>query len=296
MSGQVLNALTIDVEDGRQLLHWKMTGDVIPPSPKVVCETESLLAILSAHNVRATFFVLSNVAETFPDLVRRIDDAGHEIASHGLSHSLVYRQSPAQFREETRRAKDLLQAIIGKPIYGYRAAEFSITKRSWWALDILAEEGFVYDSSIYPIAGKRYGVASFPLEPHGIRTRQNNAILEFPLTAIERWGRRWPVAGGGYFQFSPYWLTRAAIREVNQRGRPAVVYLHPYEFADNKLKLRVPLSKLSPRACFVYIRHSTIRNFARESLRHRFIRLLHDFRFVPIKELVQNVQIDKRVL
>lgn len=290
----MLNALTIDVEDWRQLLHWKMTGEVISPSPAVVNETNSLLGVLSTYNVYATFFVLGNVAETFPELVRRIDDAGHEIASHGLSHSLIYRQSPEQFREETRQARELLECIICKPVRGYRAAEFSITEQSWWALDILAEEGFVYDSSIYPMAGKRYGVPDFPLEPHLIRTTQDKTILEFPLTAIERWGRRWPLAGGGYFRLLPYWLTQAAIREVNQQDRPAVVYLHPYEFADSRL--HVPLSRPSPKAFLVLLRHSTIHNFARQNIRNRFTKLLHDFRFAPVRELIQNVQIDKRIL
>lgn len=290
----MLNALTIDVEDWRQLMYRRMTGNTVSPYLAVVDETRFILDVLSTYNIRATFFVLSNVAKAFPELIRQIKDAGHEIASHGLSHTLVYRQTPVQFRKETRMAKELLESIIDEPVHGYRAAEFSITKQSWWALDILAEEGFAYDSSIYPVAGTRYGVPNFPLEPHLIRTSHDNSILEFPLTAIEWWRRRWPVAGGGRFRLLPYWLTRAAIRAVNRQRRPAVVYFHPYEFAQNKL--HVPLPKLSLRAGLTFITYSTFHNFAREQVRHRFIKLLSDFKFAPIGELVQHVRVNEKVL
>ena len=281
----MLNALTIDVESWQQLFYKKLTENVISPTPKVVDDTAYVLDILSANNVRATFFVLSNIAETFPDLVRRIDRAGHEIACHGYSHSIVYHQTPPEFREETRRAKNLLQEIIGKPIHGYRAAEFSITKNSLWALDILAEEGFIYDSSIFPIAGRRYGIGDFSLERQLIKTAQGNTILEFPLTSVVWCGKRWPVAGGSYFRLLPYWLTRAAIRKVNRQGRPAILYFHPYEFAENKLDATIP--KPPPRANFTYIKYSTLHNFARERLRKNFTKLLGDFEFVPISELIR---------
>ncbi len=281
----MLNALTIDVESWQQLFYRKLTGNVISPTSKVVDDTAYVLDILSANDVRATFFILGNVAETFPDLVRRIDRAGHEIGCHGFSHSIVYHQSPSEFREETRRAKNLLQEIIGKPIHGYRAAEFSITRGSWWALDILAEEGFTYDSSIFPISGKRYGIGDFSLGRTTITTGQGNTILEFPLTSVVWRGKRWPVAGGSYFRLLPYWLTRAAIREVHLQGRPAILYFHPYEFAENKLD--AALLKPAPRTYFTYIKYSTLHNFARERLRKNFTKLLSDFKFVPIRELVR---------
>ncbi len=279
----MLNALTIDVESWQQLFYRKLTGNVISPTPKVVDDTAYVLDVLSANDVRATFFVLGNVAETYPDLVRSIDRAGHEIACHGFSHSIVYQQSPSEFREETRRAKNLLQEIIGKPINGYRAAEFSITKDSLWALDILAEEGFSYDSSIFPISGKRYGIGDFSLERKVIETGQGKTILEFPLTSVVWLGKRWPVAGGSYFRLLPYRLTRAAIRKVNLQGRPAVLYFHPYEFADNKLDAALAV----PKTNITYYKYSILHNFARERLRKNFTKLLGDFKFVPIIELVR---------
>ena len=288
----MLNALTFDIEDWRQLIYHKITGEIISPKPEIKDETKGLLDLLHIHNVKATFFVLANVAETFPQLIRLIDNEGHEIASHGLSHRRVYSQSPTEFRNETRRAKQLLEEIIGKPIYGYRAAEFSITKQSLWALEILAEEGFAYDSSIFPIAGMRYGLPDFPLAPHKIRTNNSN-ILEFPLTAITRWRRRWPVCGGGYFRLLPYWVTRSAIKEVNRQRRPAVVYLHPYDLARGKL--RVPRTRLSLKTCSVFLRYATIHNLARDALRERLKKLMHDFSFAPIKELLNDVTREQRL-
>lgn len=279
------NILTVDVEDWRQLVSWKMTGEKIASSPQVIEETESLLDTLAAHRTHGTFFVLSNVAEAFPDLIRQIDREGHEVGSHGFSHSLVYRQTPEQFRDETRKAKALLEGILGKPIYGYRAAEFSITKQSWWALDILAEVGFTYDSSIYPIAGKRYGIADFPLAPQRIQTDLGRALTEFPLTAVEQWRRRFPVAGGGYFRILPYAVTRAAIRRVNVQNRPAVVYIHPYEFAASAL--HVPLKGSMFRRGYFAARYTLIHNLGRGRLRRRFDTLLNEFTFAPVREVIE---------
>ncbi len=284
------NILTIDVEDWRQIVSWKLNDVTLPPSPNVVVETQRLLATLAAHRAAATFFVLSNVAATYPELIREIDRAGHEIASHGWSHSIVYRQTPAEFRAETRRAKHLLEQVIGKPVYGYRAAEFSIVERSQWALDILADEGFTFDSSIYPIPGRRYGIPGFSLAPCCLQTGTGRRIIEFPLTAIERWGRRWPVAGGGYFRLLPYPLTRAAVRNVNQHKRPAVTYFHPYEFATSSL--RVPLAGPLPRCAFMFVRYMVVHNLARAQMVGRFERLLRDFEFVPIRELIASVPTD----
>lgn len=281
----MLNALTIDVEDWRHIVQWKLTGRVIPPDPAVVEETHRVLELLAAQDIRATFFVLANVAERYPDLVRRIDAAGHEVASHGWSHKLVYRQSEAEFRTETRRAKETLEAILGKRVLGYRAAEFSITDRSWWALDVLAEEQFTYDSSVFPIKGRRYGVPSAPRGPHVIRTRGGSSLWEVPMTAASWGGRRWPVAGGGYFRITPYSVTRAAIQQVNANGDPAVVYLHPYEFATRRLSIarqRLPL-----RSRIRLLRYSLFHNLARTAVRARFAQLLHDFQFVPVIELLQ---------
>lgn len=282
-----VNALTVDVEDWRQLVYGKLTGRTMPPAPEVVRETEDVMDLLEGRGVKATFFVLANVVTAYPALIRQIDARGHEVASHGFSHRRIYLQSPAEFLEETRRAKALLEDAVGKPVLGYRAAEFSITRRSLWALDLLAEAGFVYDSSIFPIDGQRYGIPDFPLDAGALRTPGGQTIMEFPLTAIEAWGRRWPIGGGGYFRFMPYRLTRAVLRRTNRTGRLAVVYLHPYDLA--RTRLRAPHAPLTARRGMILLRHSAVHNVGRARFRRRFTTLLTDFPFRPLRELLAGV-------
>ena len=281
-AGATLNLLTLDIEDWRQLIRLKFTGEVCSPGREVVDETNALLQALADRNVHATFFVLANVAVTFPELVRLIHQQGHEIASHGYSHERIYRQKPEQFRAETRKAKSLLEDIAGAQVLGYRAAEFSITAQSWWALDVLSEEGFAYDSSVFPIAGRRYGVPNAQLAPHRIHTRSGNTLWEFPLTAVELWKYRLPVGGGGYFRLTPYGLTRLALEHVNQQGRSAVVYLHPYEFTEEKLEIALP--KLSLRQRLILARYSRLHNLGRKRLCARFRKLLVEFRFLSVRD------------
>lgn len=288
------NALTIDVEDWRQLVLWKMSGEVVPPSPDVVGEMDYILDTLATRRIQATFFILANIAQHFPDLVRRVRDSGHEIACHGWSHSLIYRQTPEVFRDETFRAKQLLERVTGDSVRGYRAAEFSITRASWWALDVLAEAGFDYDSSVFPITGRRYGVPDSPLDVHTVETEGGRRITEVPMTAVEWFGRRWPAAGGGYLRLFPYAVTAGAIREVNLRGRPAVVYVHPYEFAPRML--RSPVAARSWRAYKTLVRTGLVHNLARGGIRHRFERLLDEFSFSPVERLVQRVDRSQTVL
>ena len=277
----MVNALTFDVEDWRQLVRWKMTGVRLPPAAQTLVETRWILDALARHGVSATFFVLDNVAETFPGLVREIRDAGHEVGSHGLSHELVYRQTPELFRQETRAARRRLEDLTGEPVLGYRAAEFSVTRRSWWALEILAEEGFTYDSSVYPIAGRRYGVPDFPLVP--TRMAEAGGLLEAPLTVAEWAGRRWPAAGGGYFRLFPYAWTHAAITGANRAGRPAVAYFHPYEFAGPRLKVALDLPL---RRRVALLRYSVVHNLFRARVRARFHQMLTDFCFAPLRDVL----------
>jgi polysaccharide deacetylase family protein (PEP-CTERM system associated) len=231
-AGEV-NAMTIDVED---YFHVAALSEVISRKDWSKMEyraernTERLLEIFAQHNVSATFFVLGWVTQRSPGLVRRIHAAGHEIACHGLTHELVYRQTPEVFREETRASKAMLEDAIGEPVLGYRAASYSITAESLWALDILCELGFRYDSSIFPIAHDRYGIPGASTRPGRIRSPNGSEIVEFPLTTRKVLGMRVPVAGGGYFRLLPYWFTSWALRGVNEHDRlPFVFYLHPWE-------------------------------------------------------------------
>jgi polysaccharide deacetylase family protein (PEP-CTERM system associated) len=274
----VKNAMTVDVED---YFHVAAFAHVIPRSTwgsrelRVERNTSRLIDLFQERDIRATFFVLGWVAHKVPALIRAIHRAGHEIGSHGMTHELVYRQTPEQFRAETRESKALLEDLIGRPVRGYRAASYSITDRSRWALDILAEEGFDYDSSIFPVRHDRYGIAGAARHPGPVKTPSGRDLLEFPLTTASIAGVRVPVAGGGYFRLLPYWLTRYGLGSVNRIERsPFVFYLHPWE---------IDAGQPDVAAGFVSrFRHYT--NIARCEPRLR--QLLDDFRFGTMEEVL----------
>lgn len=273
----MLNALSFDVEDYFQVAalasavdrsSWEST-----PS-RVERNTELLLEILASSNTRATFFFLGWVAEKEPQLVRRVAAAGHEIACHGYSHRLVYEQTRAEFREETLRSKALLEDQAQVSVLGYRAASYSITRRSLWALDTLIEAGFVYDSSIFPVRHDRYGIPDAPRAPHLIQ-RDGGRLVEFPPSTAQLPGVRLPVAGGGYFRIFPYGITRWAVRRVNAEGLPFIFYLHPWEIDPGQPRVRVGwLSRF---------RHYTNLDHCEARLR----RLLSEFQFAPAREVLE---------
>lgn len=231
-SSAIRCAMTVDVED---YFHVSAFERSIAPSewgnwPSTVeRNTHRLLDLFDEHRIQATFFVLGWVAEHHPGLVREISGRGHEIASHGYSHRLVYRQTPDVFRDETHRSKHLLEDQAQVAITGYRAASYSITRQSMWAVDILAELGFTWDSSIFPIRHDRYGIPDSPTRPYRIRTGTGAELLEFPLTTASVGPLRLPAAGGGYFRLYPYWLSSWLFgRAAGQQGA-AIFYLHPWE-------------------------------------------------------------------
>lgn len=196
---------------------------------RVERNTHVLLDMLAERRIHGTFFVLGWIAKRHPELVREIAQGGHEIASHGMNHQLIYNQSQAEFREETRAAKRLLEDLCQVEVIGYRAATYSITLKSLWALDILAEEGFLYDSSIFPMHHDRYGIPHAKLVPHRVDTPRGNSIVEFPISVLKYAGITLPVAGGGYFRIFPYALTHWALKKLNTLGQEFVFYIHPWE-------------------------------------------------------------------
>ncbi|MCK6458961.1 MAG: DUF3473 domain-containing protein [Planctomycetes bacterium] len=223
------HALTVDVEC------WYHAENLRPVAPRsawdgletrVAGSTELLLDLFDRRGVKATFFVLGDAAAREPGVVRAIAARGHEVACHGWSHELVYRQTPEVFRDETRRAKAFLEDLAGAAVTGYRASTFSIVERSLWALDILAEEGFLYDSSIAPVRHDRYGIPSSPRAPHLRTLASGAAITEFPVSCGSLMGLRLPV-GGGFFRLLPLGWTRGALAS---RQTPGTIYLHPWEF------------------------------------------------------------------
>ena len=226
------NAFTVDVEDYFQVEGFAKAIDRSSWEgfrTRVGESNSLLLDILARHKVRATFFVLGWVARKHPEIVRQIVASGHELASHGMSHRLVYTQTPEEFRRETRDAKALLEDLAQRPVVGYRAATYSITSRSLWALDVLCEEGFRYDSSIFPMRHDRYGIPDAEPKPHVLTTPGGGRLVEFPISVLRYGGAKIPVAGGGYFRLFPYQFTRWALRKLNLQQQEFVFYVHPWE-------------------------------------------------------------------
>jgi len=272
------NALTVDVED------WYHSVLEIEPSDWPRCEdrvvptTERLLACLEAAGARATFFVLGHVAERHPELVPAIEGRGHEIACHGYAHRLAYTLKQSEFRDDLRRSLDLLGAQARGAIRGYRAAYWSITRRCPWALDILAEAGLAYDSSIYPTRTGLYGVPDAPRQPFLLRTASGRELVEFPPSVLRFPVRNVPFAGGIYLRLLPYWFVRWALRRFGRSGRPALVYIHPPEF--DPAKPRVGGLSLPRR----------VLHYARLGAFHvKVPRLLAEFAFAPLGELLERL-------
>lgn len=278
----IINALTVDVEDYFQVAAF---AEQIRPSDwdnqplRVERNTLRLLDLFDEYQTQATFFVLGWVAERLPGLVREIVSRGHEIASHGYSHRLIYDQQPEVFRQETLTSKGLLEDQAQKPVRGYRAASYSITNRSLWALDILAEAGFIYDSSIFPVRHDRYGIPDAEEAPHRLDTPGGHQLVEFPLSTAHVLKYRLPVAGGGYFRLYPYSLTRAGLKQVNRRKMPFIFYLHPWEIDTGQP--RIDGSWLSR------FRHYNNLNKCESRLR----RLLQEFTFAPAGRVLESMQL-----
>jgi len=236
------NAVTCDVEDYFQVesLRSVVSRESWQTMPsRLERNTERVLDLFDQAGVRGTFFVLGWCAERRPGLVRRIAEAGHEIASHGFAHRMITEQSPEEFRADVRRAKALLEDLGGQAVVGYRAPTFSITERTLWAVDILAEEGYGYDSSIFPIRHDRYGIPSAPRHIHVRHGRNGATLVEFPPTTLRILGWNFPVAGGGYLRLLPVRLVHRALLAVNREGLPAIVYFHPWELDPEQPRLAV---------------------------------------------------------
>lgn len=272
----ITNALTIDVED---YYHVSAFDSVIgyenwsSQESRIEDNVGQMLDILAQEGVRATFFVLGWVAEHFPDTILAIHRAGHEIATHGYAHQLIYEQSPQEFRADLRRSLDVIEGLIGERVLGYRAPSFSITEQSMWAVEILDAFDLRYDSSIFPtepLVHSRYGLPGSPNQPYRIR----GDLWEFPITTFRLLGRDLPVGGGGWLRHYPYPLTRWGLRRVNADGRPAVVYVHPWELDPGQPRLNG-----SRWSQFLHYRNL-------DKTAQRLRALCRDFQFAPIREVL----------
>ncbi len=271
-SNGVKNALTIDFEDWYQGLEisyseWDKFED------RIEMVGDKLLRILDEAGTKATFFMLGYVAEKHPAIVKRIEAEGHEIGTHGFSHTLIYKQEPGLFQQELTRAIHYLEDLTGKKVLGHRAPFFSITKDSLWALDILGELGIKYDSSIFPVLNYRYGIADAPRFPYKIK-REKFEFMEFPISTLKLPGFTMPISGGAYFRIYPYQVTKQAIRSVNRSGQPVTFYLHPWELDPDHPRIDVPR------------RIALTHYFNLGSTERRLKKLLCDFEMAPMKEVL----------
>jgi len=272
------NALSIDVEDYFQVHAFEAVvrrADWKSYPGRVERNTHLVLRVLRQEDTRATFFVLGWVADHYPHLVAQIADEGHEIATHGYWHELIYRQTPQGFAADVQRSLEAITSALctsgNSPILGYRAPSFSITRESLWALDVLRDHGIRYDSSIFPLlAHDRYGIP----DASRFLYQVGDGLWEVPVSTVRLLGRNWPVAGGGYFRLYPSWLTRWGIQRINAEGHPAVVYLHPWEFDPDQP--HIPgVGSLSRFRHYVNLTRT-------ESRLHH---LLREFDFGPISEV-----------
>ncbi|MCF6218085.1 MAG: DUF3473 domain-containing protein [Gammaproteobacteria bacterium] len=281
---KISNAMTIDVEDYFQVSAFAANVDYAnwgDYESRVVKNTHVILRAMSDAQRQGTFFVLGWVAEREPQLVKDILSEGHEVACHGYSHQLIYNQTPEIFYQETRKAKEILEDIIQKPVEGYRAASYSITKESMWAMDILGDLGFTYDSSIFPVYHDRYGVPDAPKHPYQHTLSNGSSIVEFPISTKKLLGYQLPVAGGGYFRVYPYPFSRSMLASINKKeNKPFVFYLHPWEVDPEQPRIKTSLLSRT--------RHYMNLNRCET----RFRALLQDFEFTTMANVLSGLGFD----
>jgi polysaccharide deacetylase family protein (PEP-CTERM system associated) len=270
----VRNGISVDLEDWFSLVRRRIWGVDEPPTARVVSATRRLLDLLDSAGTKATFFVLGNVAATFPELVREVAERGHEIGTHGYSHFRVDAIGGERFRDELRTSREAIERACGRRPVGHRAPEFSVTAATPWAFEVMASEGLSYDSSVFPIRHRRYGIPGAPVGPYSI-----GKLRELPLATLIVAGRRIPAAGGGYLRYFPYAMIEGAVRQANRRGDPAVIYLHPYEFDPEPLRFAggAPTAR---GTLFI-----AMQNAFRYRMPSRLSRLLAAFPFGPLGEL-----------
>ncbi len=279
------NILSVDVEDWFQV---EAQNETIKFSEwhnfkmRVMPNVLRLLGMFDRHGVHATFFILGWVAEKIPDLVDHIVQRGHEVASHGYGHRFAAKQTSEEFRADLEQSLTVLAQSYDGPIHGYRAPSFSLGEQTPWAWDILADLGFAYDSSIFPIHHDTYGSPHLPRHPFRLVLNDGREIDEIPMTTIRLFGHNLPAAGGGYLRLFPHWYTRLAIRRINREGMPAVIYIHPWEIDPGQ-----PRTRLSPIRRF---RHYT--NLG--TTEYKLEQLLSEFNFGTIWDYLQSTDSDRR--
>ncbi|MGE5112772.1 MAG: XrtA system polysaccharide deacetylase [Acidobacteriaceae bacterium] len=275
-----LHGLSVDVEDYFHVEAFtsQITPDSWPDFPsRVVSNTRKLLELFARFDAHGTFFVLGWVAERYPEIVREISAAGHEIGCHSFLHRRIHRLTPDEFRADTRRAVAAIEYACGERPVAYRAPTFSIVRKTLWAIPILAEEGFLYDSSVYPVLHDLYGIPSAPRFPFRWQIDDSKTLCEIPPMTVRVFGRNFPACGGGSLRNLPMWFHRwAARRIVESDRRPILIYLHPWEIDPQQPRIAAPLKSR--------LRH--YRNI--EQMQARLSELLRGRKFVPLGTILQS--------
>jgi len=282
-----VHLLTVDAEDWYQLISRKYADGTSCRPDILARQLDRLLGLLKKHRCRATFFCLGVSMVDHPDLVRQIADAGHEIASHGWGHEPVREIGWDRFRSDLRRSLDWLSEVSSKQVVGYRAPEFSVDADHLDQFyDVCLEEGLRYDSSVFPMRGRRYGIPGAPDVPTVVRERDGKRLIEFPLATVRGLGRRWPMAGGLYWRLLPGGIIRAALRRVEHEGRSAVLYFHPQEF--DLQPLDVSLAAPDSRAAR---RRASLQNLGLASVYDKLDAVLTRHRCVAIEDYLRDKQL-----
>ena len=281
--GFPINAFSVDVEDGISIAMRDRFGKQIPQTRRVVTSTRRILELLECHDTHATFFILGQVGEAYPELVREIQAAGHEVGVHGHDHHVFHKLDRKQAREELVRAKSVLEDLTGEKIRGHRAPCFSVDQSTAWVLDLLLELGFEYDSSIMPCQGIGYGWPGQRPDIGRMETPAGQSIMQVPLSVTRIAGRTVPALGGSYFRLLPLGISRRIFQRI-QSQRPVIMYLHPYEldptpYPDFYMR---ELAK-APLKTRIRMRSFWLR---RSSLMGRYDKLLSEYRFAPIASLL----------
>lgn len=274
---EILHAFTVDLEDW-----YQSSVDVSAPiTDRVIRNTHILLSFLEEFGVKATFFSQGKVAETFPNLIREIQELGHEIQSHGYSHISLHLLDAPSFREDLDRSIKILEDITGQPVTAFRAPDFSINEHNLWALDILVEANIQVDSSIFPMKTWRYGIANTPLQPYELNTPRGKLLLEVPVAIWALRTHRVPISGGGYMRLLPYPVLQRGMQAIEKEGRPAVIYCHPYEFRAEEIDEYA--SQVNP--FFALYQKSGRKGFVR-----RLRQLLTEFKFGRLDQCLERWQ------
>jgi polysaccharide deacetylase family protein (PEP-CTERM system associated) len=276
---KIQNAMTVDLED------WHHSIDKIPfedwdkYESRVEVNTQKILKLFDQAGIKGTFFILGYIAEKYPELVKEISSLGHEIATHGHAHRLVYRQTQKEFREDLKKAVGIIENISQQKVLGYRAPYWTITKDSYWALDILLEEGIKYDSSIFPMKTYLYGIPDAPFFPYIVKENNGNKLIEFPPSVITVMHVKVPVAGGFYMRLLPSWIIRSGIKKINKEDQPAIVYIHPPEFDPQKPVVKLPFME------------KILHYYNLDVMEGKIKSLVSEFKFGTVKDLINSTVI-----